>query len=235
MKPKPIPGEPALVLGDHLVVSDLHVGFELELWQQGIKVPMQTDKMAGEILKLANEWGCGTVVLNGDLKHELRVYRGRQAMELEKFMRALREELDVVFIKGNHDGGMEGRESLELGKYLIFHGHSFPDEGQLGKYWITGHVHPHVSFRDDLGKRDSLPVWVLGEAEESVEERYGEKKKTKIMVMPAFNRMRGGFSVNEGEMRGLLGMLDSYRVFLLDGVEIFRHPAVPSKEKEPGA
>jgi uncharacterized protein len=218
-----VPGKPALVLGKHLVVADTHIGFELELWRQGLKVPSQTDRMAKEILEIARENKCKTIVINGDLKHEIAVYKGRQEREVERFMATLKEHADVVFIWGNHDGGLKGEQSLELGKYSIFHGHAFPPDEALGKTWITGHVHPHISFRDDLGKRTSLPVWVFGD-KLALKERYGrDDSDTRLVVMPAFNTLRSGFSMNEKERRrGLLSLLRGYSVLLLDGVEILR-------------
>ena len=222
MKLQTIPDKPALVLGKHLVVADTHVGFELELWRQGTKVPFQTDKMAEEILQLARENKCKTIVINGDLKHEIAVYKGKQEQELERFMATLKEQADVIFIWGNHDGGLKGEQSLELGKYSVFHGHAFPPEEALGKTWITGHVHPHISFRDNLGTRTSLPVWVFGD-KLSLKERYGRDDDTRLVIMPAFNTLRGGFGINtEKNRRGLLSLLDSYSALLLDGVEILR-------------
>lgn len=223
MEIKTVPGKPALVLGKHLVVADTHVGFELELWRQGLKVPSQTDRMANEILKLARENKCKTIVINGDLKHEIAVYKGRQERDVERFMAALKEHADVIFIWGNHDGGLKGETSLEIGDFSIFHGHAYPPEETLGKTWVTGHVHPHISFRDDLGKKTSLPVWVFSD-ELALKERYGQDDDTRMLIMPAFNNLRSGYSVNtKKDRRGLLSLLDSYSVLLLDGVEIFRY------------
>lgn len=203
-------------------MADTHVGFELELWRQGVKVPFQTDSMAQKILRLARENGCDTVVFNGDLKHEIAVYRGRQEKELERFMATLQEQVDLVFVQGNHDGGLRGEPHLQLGKFFVFHGHAYPPEEALGKIWITAHVHPHISFKDDFGKLVSLPVWIKGESR-SAGERYGRRVSTRIVVMPAFNTLRSGFSINTGEgKKGLLSLLDSYAVVLLDGVEVLK-------------
>ena len=227
MELKPIPGERAAVLGKYLIVCDPHIGFELELWRQGIKVPFQTAKMAEHILTLADSQGISKVILNGDIKHEIAVYRGRQVDELEKFMAALREQLDVIFIKGNHDGGLEGEKLVEIGKHIVTHGHYFPSEEFFGKTWITGHVHPHISFRDDFGKRASLPVWVFGDVKGTV--------KTPIVVMPAFNSLRTGLDINtEKKKRGMISRLDNFSAFLLDGVEVLRVDSVDKSRKSDG-
>lgn len=223
MELKPVLGKRAAVLGKHLIVSDPHVGFELELWRQGIKVPFQTDRMAGEILDMAEELKASSLILNGDIKHEIALYRGRQVAELEGFVGRLREHLEVIFIKGNHDGGLEGEPCIGVGKYLIFHGHSFPGEEHLGKTWVTGHVHPHVSFIDDFGKRSSLPVWVFGRSRESITGRYGLQEETPIVIMPAMNNLRTGHDINrERRKKGMVSLLDRYSAFLLEGVEVLR-------------
>lgn len=221
MELKPIPGERAAVLGRYLVVSDLHIGFELELWRQGIKIPFQTDKMAEHVLELAESRGISTIILNGDIKHEIAVYRGRQVEELEKFMDALRERVEVIFVKGNHDGGLAGEKLVEIGKHIVTHGHFFPSEDFFGKTWVTGHVHPHISFIDDFGKRASLPVWV-----------FGDTIKTPIVIMPAFNNLRTGLDINtEQKKRGMVSLLDKFSAVLLDGVEVLRVDSVDKSGK----
>ena len=235
MELKPIPGERAAVLGKHLIVSDVHIGFELELWRQGIKIPFQTESLAHKILEIADSRKKQSIILNGDVKHEIAVYKGRQVAELEKFFGILREHKEVIFIKGNHDGGLEGNDHIDVGKNLVFHGHSFPSDEHLGKVWVTGHVHPHISFLDDFGRRSALPVWIAGESGESIEKRYGAREKTRIMVMPALNTMRSGFHINLRERKkGTVSLLDRFSAFLLDGIEVLRVDSVDKPGKGDG-
>lgn len=70
--------------------------------------------------------GAGTVVFNGDTWEELaKPWRERSLAMLEGLKRILCEEgCDVVFLRGNHDPGWEGKGWLELadGKIAITHG-----------------------------------------------------------------------------------------------------------------
>ena len=70
--------------------------------------------------------GAGTVVFNGDTWEELaEPWREKSLAMLERMKQILSEEnCDVVFIRGNHDPGWEGKGWLELaeGKIAITHG-----------------------------------------------------------------------------------------------------------------
>ena len=47
-----IQNEPALVFGKTLIIADIHLGLEYELYKSGIKVPSQTEKMKRKIYSL---------------------------------------------------------------------------------------------------------------------------------------------------------------------------------------
>ena len=44
-----VTGQPALVFNRNLVIADLHIGIEYELYKSGIKVPTQIEKMKEKI------------------------------------------------------------------------------------------------------------------------------------------------------------------------------------------
>lgn len=224
-KPVPVLGERALKVGNALIIADLHIGFEIELWRQGVRIPFQTSHLVSRVNELLRKERVKEVIVNGDLKHEIAVSRGRQAIEIEKFVEGI--EGNVKVVQGNHDGGlgmkMYPSEGFLLGNVGIFHGHAYPGEELLrARYWITAHIHPMFGFRDTYGRVYKEPCWVVGRVkEEFLERRYGETKKIKVIVMPAFSEIVGGIPVNLENVGGILSsMLSEPAFFLLDGTEV---------------
>jgi len=129
----------------------------------------------------------------------------------------------------------------------LFHGHAWPSPEVLSSdILIMGHIHPVVRFRDRLGLWTIRQVWLrtrcdgddlaktyLGlqtmKAEGYARELFYEKFALKIgdpslIIMPSFNDLLGGLSVNHAERR-LMGVLlrsesvklDDFEAYLLDG------------------
>lgn len=232
---EPVLDKPAVMINRTLVIADLHLGFEFELWKQGIRVPVQTDRMLDRIAELVKEQKAKNLIILGDVKHELGFLEGRQAFELSRFLHQLEELTEFTILKGNHDGALGWKTEPASGilkkQVGLFHGHAWPDPELLdAKTWILGHIHPMFSFKDSFGKLTKEPCWIVGQTDKAaMKKKYGQAKEIKTIVMPAFSELAGGVPVNrEGLLKPMKNVLKQYSVFLLDGLEL------PIKDK-PGS
>ncbi|MBR9679556.1 MAG: metallophosphoesterase [Candidatus Altiarchaeota archaeon] len=224
---KPVLNWPAVTLGRTLVITDLHLGFEFELWKQGIRVPIQTDKVLDRITELIKQKKAKKLIILGDIKHELGFLEGRQAFELSRFLHKLEEIIEFTLMKGNHDGALNWQTEPASGILYkgigLFHGHAWPaSELVEAKSWLMGHVHPMFSFKDSFGKLTKEACWIVGSTDTAaMKKKYGQDKAIKTIVMPAFSELAGGVPVNqEGLLKPMSNLIKQYSVFLLDGVEL---------------
>ena len=132
----------------------------------------------------------------------------------------------------------------------LFHGHAWPSPEVLSSdLLIMGHIHPVVWFRDRIGLWTIRQVWVKTKCNrERLTQAYLKHKKIKVdkkpnqafkkksetdfkgsglIIMPAFNELVGGLSINRFE-RGLMGPIlrsggvnmEEAEAYLLDGTYI---------------
>ncbi len=172
----PLPAAPVVMeteeLGRAVLFADTHVGYEFELAIRGVRVPRQTPKLVNHILDLVEKERADTVVILGDVKHELPVAT-ETAREVVQFLRELASRLEnLVLIQGNHDGKLDKlvekaeckniqiydsrglKVRLRTGKTaLLLHGNAKPRPLDLAEaaILVMGHTHPAVSIRDPLG------------------------------------------------------------------------------------
>ncbi len=200
------------------MISDLHLGFELELMFSGVYLPDQTEKLARRVISLGKLTGARKLVVNGDLKHDIGL-TSSSLDRVSRFFEVVREQFDeVVVVKGNHDGGLvntqetkvvDGR-GLPLDDSWLFHGHAMPpEESSNFRIGIMGHVHPTIRVRGF-----SEPVWVLAETS-------CEGVPPKVLIMPPFNELTGYGMLNNLEVKGPIFPkcvdLDEAYVFDLSG------------------
>jgi len=208
--------EPALLIKDRtygkiLVIADIHLGIENELYNNGIVIAPQSKKLFDKIDDLIKLTKADKLVIIGDLKHKIPGITFRELKELPKFMEPLSEKVDVILVKGNHDTELHGLFSesveildasgLKLGPYGFFHGHAWPDEDLLEcDYLFTAHIHPTVEFIDDFGFRIVEKVWMKGQLEEKVvKKKFGKSVKigkAETIIFPSFNPVIGGVPLN---------------------------------------
>ena len=86
-EPKFITNEPAVLFGKTLVIADLHIGVEYELYKSGIRIPKQTDKLLARIKNLLKTTKANRLVLLGDLKHFIPYLSIQEIKELPKFIK----------------------------------------------------------------------------------------------------------------------------------------------------
>ena len=158
--------------GRTLILADTHVGFEFELAVKGVRVPRQTKKIAEHYISLAQKERASTIVIAGDIKHEIPVAM-ETAKEVREFLSTLANYFEkVVLIQGNHDGGLDKivekieKKNIMLcdsrgvilttndnKKVLILHGNAKPRPRDFleANILVIGHTHPAVVLRDPLG------------------------------------------------------------------------------------
>lgn len=235
MNLQPVPGIPALIADDSLVITDLHIGVESHLRSKGFHLESRTDAMFDSIIEAAGDTA-GRLIVLGDIKDSVPGSTKQEYREIPAFFDRLLEHFDSVdVIRGNHDTEIEeflpGKVDIRpAGGWKLFdtgfvHGHTWPAPDVMNcKTLLMGHNHPSMMFVDGVKRRTSEPCWLRGSFKDVPNDRY-EKLPESFIVVPAFNRMLGGSPVNViGEQ--LLGPIlnsdlidaDNARIFLLDGV-----------------
>jgi hypothetical protein len=227
--------EPALLIGKALVISDLHIGIEHEIFQSGITIPSQVERLEKRIDNLIKQTKANHLVILGDVKHQVPNISWQEYKEIPKFLEHF-SKIKVSIVKGNHDGNIEKLASKNVDIYepfgfkindvLLTHGQAWPNEKDLdAKYLIMGHVHPAIQFLTD-NFRTVEPCWLKCEIDNKIlEEKFKIKTKFKQgIVMPAFNHLIGGMAFNSKEFEPLGPLLKNEvlkwkesEVYLLDG------------------
>jgi putative SbcD/Mre11-related phosphoesterase len=246
MEPRFITNYPAVLVGDTLVIADLHIGVEFEFYSAGIKIPSNTDKMKETIIKLIKITKAKNLLIVGDIKHKVPGISKQELREIPSFLQTLSDFVKVEIILGNHDGGLKDyipdNVKLHTSKGLLkndcyfLHGHTWPSPAFIKcSYLFVGHEHPQIEFCDALGYRFTEQVWVHAELEkEKIKNKYKIRFSSlpKLIIIPHFNRLSGGISLNlpskyvkEARKEMRIGMgpivrsakLSSSKIYLLDG------------------
>lgn len=226
---------------DILVMADLHIGIEYDLSLSGAHLPSQTEALTDRVFSLVKMTGVRRLLINGDLKHmiaprahsqEYRRVLHQERRELDAFLSSLSQQVDIVLVRGNHDGGLRAREGMEvvgprgtrLGSDIgCAHGHAWPGEEVMqADVLLMGHIHPVVRLRNALGHTSSQPCWIRAplRKKEAREVYATVNVDLEVIIMPAFNPLCGGTAVNT---EGLLGPLKKIidvsqsQIYLLDG------------------
>ncbi|MEM5829410.1 MAG: metallophosphoesterase [Candidatus Aenigmatarchaeota archaeon] len=219
-----------------LVIAELHLGLEHELFKKGIIIPPQREKFQEKIKKLYELTKAKKLIILGDIKHKVPGMSIREEKELPKFLEYLKDNFKVILVKGNHDTDLEqivpkgikvyGSRGFKLGKYGFFHGHAWPSKKLLScDYLFLAHLHPGIEFKDKLGFRTSEQVWIKGKLKDKIKEKYKLKKVGKLhaIIIPTFNTLLGNMSLLkllESEESNLLNKLidmEKSEIYLLDG------------------
>jgi len=226
---------PALLLTNGservLVVADLHIGWEVSLAQKGIHVPSQTPKLLEKMIQLIKATTPTSIVFLGDVKHAVRKVELEEWRDVPEFFQKIGELVkDIQVVPGNHDGNLEALTTPNVtihpssgfalwNRIALLHGHAWPKAELLGcETMVMAHLHPVVTFVDELGFRMVRQVWVKAKIEgkelahalfkhmniksgkavkEEVKKRFGfDLVNQQCVVIPSFNDNLGGRSVN---------------------------------------
>ncbi|MCQ6962189.1 metallophosphoesterase [Methanolobus chelungpuianus] len=247
---EPLIDEPALLVKSattSLVVADIHLGIEWDLYRSGISIPSRMKYGLERIIGYIKSRSPDRVILLGDLKHNVPQISWQERDEIPYFLESLAEHARIDIFPGNHDGGIEHlvprrpditihpvRGSVIEG-VAYFHGHTWPDPSLLSaQYIVTAHNHPTIRFTDSLGYSVTEQSWirtrlnmdVLGEhfRDKGMQERK-VKDSPELIIVPSFNELCGGVAFNESLHDDLLGPMfssgavdiDNAQVYLLDG------------------
>ncbi|MFH0836317.1 MAG: metallophosphoesterase [Candidatus Micrarchaeota archaeon] len=228
-----VANEPALVLGRHLIIADLHLGKEFEFAKKGVNLAPEPKKAAGKLNELLEKYECDSLVVLGDLKHDVTGFEEPERRVLREFLDALAVK-DVTVVKGNHDSLIEGTMGLDVkpaegfilqGGYGLFHGHAWPSPDVLNcAVLFFGHSHPMMAFDDGFDGSFTRKAWVAGNLVDSAER--GTRSRQKFVLFPAFSDLVGGMALNSRDqpndligplMRNNLLDLQNAKTFLIDG------------------
>ena len=155
-----------------LVISDLHIGWETSLAEEGIYVPSQTVKLLERLKRIIASEKPDRLLILGDVKHTVAKIETEEWRDVPRFFEEICKVVPKVqIIPGNHDGEIEALlpervevlppRGIVIGDIGFFHGHTWPFLEMLGcRSLIIGHVHPVITFRDPVGFRITRQVWV---------------------------------------------------------------------------
>ena len=153
-----------------LVISDLHLGFEGALAEQGVSIPRFQRRVILERLgKMLDRNKAEQVVIAGDFKHEFSKNLVDEWVEVKQVLRFLKDRVKPILVRGNHDNYLATilgdlhlplDNRADIGGYTIVHGH---EEVSTLHPIIMGHEHPAVKLKDDLGATVSVPAFLITE------------------------------------------------------------------------
>lgn len=202
----------------YLVISDLHIGYEIELLKKGINIPSYVPKLIEKIERIRRKYNVKNLIICGDVKHNIPKITVFEIKGLKYFLEYISNNFEKIFIaKGNHDGKIEEIvdkdnikivKGLKIGNYVFTHGHR-----RIKKYEfiIIGHNHPIFPIRTTIGETFYEKVFVIGETENG-----------KVMILPAFSDIVGGWEV--GNFNGPIAKkIERYSVYTLDGTLIYEN------------
>lgn len=195
-----IPSIPAMIIqGEkrHLIVSDLHLGFEDILDANDIFIGEGTVRdIISEISGLVRRQEPDTLVLLGDTRSGTGPITRREWDEIPRFFKEINGIVETIAVPGNHDANMQrlvppetttaGPSGIVLENILLTHGHVMPSErfGYVDGI-IMGHLHPVFLMEGSVlnGRR----VWIsMRVPRETV---FPSRSGTiQVTVTPAFNR-----------------------------------------------
>jgi putative SbcD/Mre11-related phosphoesterase len=198
---KIVPSKPALILeGDkkHLIITDLHIGFEGSLAQNKIFVGKNTtlNEFLDEIYALIDSNKVDDLILLGDIKSGISRISKSEWDEVPKFLQELKKKTDVTIVPGNHDANMQqlvpdgitmiSTIGMVLENTLLTHGHTIPSENfaYVDKI-IMGHVHPVFFDEDSILNGQRVWVSIKAKKENIFPSSSGELE---IIIIPSFNR-----------------------------------------------
>ena len=164
----------------NIILSDIHLGYELELVEAGISIPSQTERFKEMLLRVIEETKPDRLIILGDLKHTIPKISSKEWIDISSFLREFEKSVEtLLIIPGNHDGKISYLSSpktiisssrgIIIGKKEkigLFHGHTWPSPKLFeAKMWVIGHNHPTIQFRGAFGFKTSKSIWVKAPVE----------------------------------------------------------------------
>jgi putative SbcD/Mre11-related phosphoesterase len=231
---QPVQNESCIFLdsGCILVIADLHIGIESALLGQGLNVPSQTSVMTERIISLYKKFGPKEIIMLGDIKHNIPSSTYHERKDVKEFLDTIQKHCIIHIIPGNHDGNINRFSSENMiihssSGYVLenvgfVHGHRWPSEEIMKcEQILMAHTHPTIMLSDRLGYKNFEPCWIKARfKKKKLMEKYPDSVNPEVLIVPAFNPLCGGISVNDEGIMGPIGKLidiKNAQVFLLDG------------------
>lgn len=238
----PLLDAPALVVKNEdtsLVIADVHLGIEYDLYYSGINIPSQIAGRIERVRRYIDEVNPDRIILLGDIKHNVPRTSFQEADEVPMFLDELAKHAIVEIIPGNHDGGIEAliprnpdislrsSRGAVIDGVAYFHGHTWPDPSLLKcKNWVVSHNHPTIKLTDNVGHTITRQAWIRAKLDESaVKANYKpeefEWSDPEVIIVPCFNELCGGIAFNESWHDDLLGPLFTSHAIHLEGSQVY--------------
>jgi uncharacterized protein len=209
-----------------IVISDLHIGFESELYSKGItlNLDLTVDEMIKDIISLIKTCKADSLIILGDLKNTLGSISKEEWQTIPRFFKVISQFVDVYMVPGNHDSNirflapsninMISASGLILDDTLFIHGHSMPFQvGSSIKRIVMGHIHP--IFIKTGSTINGQRVWIYLKVK--MEAIWPMSKGIlDIIVVPSFNKHL--FAMTQHGYRKSISPLIS-RVFKYNAIE----------------
>ena len=233
-----VPQKPALIIeGEkkHLVVTDLHIGFESSLVANEIFIGKNTTTQdtIQELSEIIASEKPDSIILLGDIKSSIKSISKTEWNDVPLFFEKISQKTNVTLIPGNHDANIArltpdnisliSSTGMVEENILFTHGHTMPSENfsHVNKI-IMGHVHP-VFFQEDSvvnGQR----VWIsLKASKENIfPSAVGE---IEITIVPSFNKYfyatnKRNYKKSISPIIEKIKQVSSARIVTLDGTII---------------
>lgn len=200
VKTRIIPSQPALVIDDtqkFLVVTDLHIGFEVAMISNDINI--QPKEMVQEIHialeTLIKSENPDSLVLLGDIKSGIDSITKIEWDMIPMFFE-IGKKINTIVVPGNHDGNlahmipnhitMTSPSGLVIGDTLLTHGHVMPSENfsHVNRI-VMGHLHP-VYFQQG-SVLDGQRLWISIKAPKKTI-FPSSRGDLEIIIVPSFNK-----------------------------------------------
>lgn len=200
VKTRIVPSQPALVLEDtqkFLVVTDLHIGFEIGMISNDINVRPESivEEIHLSLEALIKSEKPDNLILLGDIKSGIDSISKIEWQMVPMFFE-IGKKINTLVIPGNHDGNlahlvpdyitMTGPSGLVTGDTLLTHGHAMPSDNfsHVNKI-VMGHLHP-VYFQEG-SVLDGQRLWVSIKTDKR-NIFPSSKGDLEIIIMPSFNK-----------------------------------------------
>lgn len=191
---------PALLLEEkrrHVVITDLHIGFESTLAANDIHIETEAivKETLDELTSIIELEKPDSLVLLGDVKAGIDSISKIEWSAVPLFFE-ISKRIDTLLIPGNHDGNIQkllpdevtlaSSSGVVLGDTLLTHGHTLPSENlsHVNKI-VMGHVHPVFFNKGSI--LDGQRVWVSMKVEKNML-FPSSKGQLEIIIIPTFNK-----------------------------------------------
>ncbi|TLX68561.1 MAG: metallophosphoesterase [Thaumarchaeota archaeon] len=195
-----VQSQPALIIEEkkrHLVVTDLHIGFEKTMLSNDIFVEPRelVQETLDSLLSIIESEKPDSLILLGDIKSGIDSISKIEWQAVPLFFE-IGKKIETIVIPGNHDGNIQkllpegvtlaSSSGLVIDDTLLTHGHTMPSKNlsYISKI-IMGHVHP-VFFHEGSvlnGQR----VWVSIQAQKN-QLFPSSSGNLEIIIVPSFNK-----------------------------------------------